>query len=127
MRAYFLTNMYLSSIQHGIQAAHCLQEINNKYQDPTDEHLQLLEWATDHKTIIVLNGGTSEYMDYLLQLFNHKSNNFPWAYFNEPSIHNALTCIGIIVPDSVYEFRRSEYGTFQHELSELLTTRHFAR
>ncbi len=56
MRGYFLTNMYLSSIQHGIQAAHCLQEINNNF--PGNEILT--DWAENHKTMYVLNGGTSE-------------------------------------------------------------------
>ena len=31
MRAYFFGNMYLSSIQQGIQAAHCLGEMFLKY------------------------------------------------------------------------------------------------
>ena len=128
MRAYFLTNMYLSSIQHGIQAAHCLQEINTKYKGGTDQALTLFDWAEDHKTMYVLNGGTSEQMHEILNFFRHESNNLPWHYFHEPSLDNALTCIGIIVPEEIYN--RPDKGwydlTFEGELSQLLRSKRFA-
>ena len=125
MRAYFLTNQYLSSIQHGIQAGHCLQEINNKF--PNNKILK--DWAENHKTMYVLNGGTSEQMrSDLSYLFEHKSNDLPWATFYEPSIDNALTCIGIIVPETIYnpseEFKP---WSFETELSQLLKSKRFAR
>jgi|688.fasta_scaffold330350_3 hypothetical protein len=124
MRAYFLTNMYLSSIQHGIQSLHALQEINNKY-GTTNE--LLVDWAENHKTAIVLNGGTSEQMANIVNLLNNETNEYPWAIFNEPSIDNALTSIGIIVPDTIYGRERSDFGTFEYELSQLLRNRGFAR
>jgi hypothetical protein len=124
MRGYFITNMYLSSIQHGIQAAHCLQEINNNF--PGNEILTV--WAENHKTMYVLNGGTSEQMHGLLWLFKHSSNNLPWATFNEPSLDNALTCIGIIVPDYIYDRPEDNKPfSFEQELSSLLKSKRFAR
>jgi len=123
MRAYFLTNMYLSSIQNGIQALHCLQEINNNY---TNNHM-LHDWAVNHKTTFVLNGGTSQQMTNILKLFDHGSNPYPWSYFREESLEDTLTCVGIIVPVSIYGTRRSDYGSFDHELSELLTSKRFAK
>ena len=125
MRAYFLTNMYLSSIQNGIQSAHCLQEINNCYPD----NPALSDWALNHKTMYVLNGGTSEQMHELLKFFKHSSNTLPWSSFTEPSLDNALTCIGIIVPEEIYN--RPDKGwsdlTFEGELSQLLRSKRFAK
>ena len=124
MRGYFLTNMYLSSIQHGIQAAHCLQEINNQFPD----NAILKDWAENHKTMYVLNGGTSEQMHGMMYLFKHKSNTLPWATFSEPSLDNALTCIGIIVPEYIYD-RTEDWSpwSFENELSDLLKSKRFAR
>lgn len=116
--------MYLSSIQHGIQSLHCLQEINNKYQN---ENRYLTDWAEHYKTAIVLNGGTSEQMTAIKQLLEHSSNEFPWGYFNEPSINNALTCVGIILPEYIYSKERSDIGSFEFEISLLARSKHFAR
>lgn len=127
MRAYFLTNMYLSSIQHGIQSGHCLQEINNKYKiGGTDQALTLFDWAENHKTWYVLNGGTSEQMQHILQFFKWESNPYPWAYFKEPSLDDALTCVGIIVPESLYT-KEHDFGTFDFELQTLLKSKRFAK
>ena len=125
MRAYFFTNMYLSSIQNGIQSAHCLQEINNEY--PDNEVLK--EWATKHKTMYVLNGGTSEQMNGIVTFLTHKLNTLPWAIFKEPSLDNALTCIGIIVPEEIYNRPDNDLYLFSYEseLSQLLKSKRFAR
>lgn len=124
-RAYFLTNMYLSSIQHGIQSAHCLQEINNCY--PADPILS--DWALNHKTMYVLNGGTSEQMHEMIKFFRNPSNLLPWSTFKEPSLDDALTCIGIIVPEDIYD--RPDKGwydmSFEGELARLLKSKRFAR
>lgn len=123
MKAYFLTNSYLSSIQHGIQSLHCLQEINNHFAGN-----QILdEWATIHKTAIILNGGTSDTMKNILELFQHTSNPYPYGYFHEPSMDNLLTCVGIIVPSTLYSYERSDYGTIEHEISTILRSKRFAK
>lgn len=101
MRFYTFTNMYLSPIQCGIQSAHCLAEIYLKYKDNLIDG-PLDEWALDHKTIIVLNGGTDENLHELRRLFE-KDSCFPWAYFREPALGNTLTCVGIIVPMFIYD------------------------
>jgi hypothetical protein len=116
--------MYLSSIQHGIQSLHCLQEMNNTYQN---ENPSLTDWAENHKTAIVLNGGTSEQMLAIKHLMEHQSNAFPWGYFNEPSLDNALTCVGIILPEYIYARERSDIGSFEYEISQLVRSKHFAR
>jgi len=67
-------------------------------------------------------------MHGLLWLFKHSSNNLPWATFNEPSLDNALTCIGIIVPDYIYDRPEDNKPfSFEQELSTLLKSKRFAR
>ncbi len=106
MRAYFFGNMYLSSIQQGIQAAHTLAEIYNKYVFPDGcrEYFVLEHWAKEHKTMILLNAGYSDEIRSLVTFFNTNDNPLPWAYFNEgkDSLDGALTCVGIIVPEEFY-------------------------
>jgi hypothetical protein len=79
----------------------------------------LHDWATNHKTIIVVNGGMSDVsmlppdntynnlsetftLEAAAELFKSPENTFPWASFYEPSINNALTCVGIILPEEIY-------------------------
>lgn len=58
LRLYSFTNYYLSDLQKGLQTAHLVSEMFTKYV--TGKHKKMLfEWATNHKTIIILNGGNS--------------------------------------------------------------------
>jgi len=122
MRAYFFGNMYLSSIQQGIQSAHTIAEMSVKYycaMDGGDETGSLFyEWASYHKTMILLNGGYSENLHELVSFFDSDSNPYPWAYFHEgrDALDGALTDVGIVLPEKIYEtarlFRqfRTNYG-----------------
>lgn len=106
MRAYFFTNMYLSSIQQGIQPLHVLAEMYNKYvsPDPGPEYFILDRWARDHKTVICLNAGYSDEIRKLIALFEDPRNPFPWAFFREgnDALDGALTSVGIVLPEEVY-------------------------
>jgi len=106
MRGYFWGNMYLSSIQQGIQSAHCLGDMFVKYQNSVDADIDILyDWAENHKTMILLNGGYSETLRVLLEMFNDKRNPYPFTSFNEgkDALDGALTCVGIILPEKIYE------------------------
>lgn len=112
MRAYFFGNMYLSSIQQGIQAAHVTAEMFTKYKMygaearvPTQQLAILEHWASDHKTMVLLNAGYGEEIHSLVTLFNTTENPLPWAHFNEgkDALDGALTCVGIILPEEFYE------------------------
>lgn len=107
-RAYFFGNMYLSSIQQGIQSAHTLTEMFTKYVNATDwnDHtVQLFEWAKNHKTMVLLNAGYSEEIRSLVELFSNHRNKYPWASFSEgnDALDGALTCVGIILPQKIYD------------------------
>lgn len=104
MRAYFFNNMYLSSIQQGIQVAHVVGEMFIKYS-PDDPRYEILKgWALSHKTIIVLNAGYSEEIHDLNDFFSYTNNPYPWAPFCESkeALDGATTSIGIILPEKIY-------------------------
>lgn len=111
MRAYFFGNMYLSSIQQGIQAQHTTGEFFNKYV--TDfapgsvfekASRTLWDWSRNHKTSILLNGGFGENLHALVDMFSSPHNPFPWAHFHEEqaALDGALTCVGIVLPERIY-------------------------
>jgi hypothetical protein len=111
MRAYFFCNFYLSSIQQGIQAAHCLAEMFVEHPIGLTGH-RLHRWAQEHKTLIVLNGGNNE------ELCNKYAElrrlcevlGYPHAMFIEDtaSLNNAATCIGVVVPEPIYVYNEYE-------------------
>ncbi len=113
MRAYFFGNMYLSSIQQGIQAQHTTSELFIKNReidlyeytketgdnppkslvDSAKKTELLYEWAREHKTSILLNGVFSSTLRELIARFNTKHNPYPWTYFCEDE-----DAIGPLVP-----------------------------
>lgn len=110
MRAYFFGNMYLSSIQQGIQAAHVVGELMVKYNPPParirgKEWGTLMEWAAKHKVMVLLSAGYGEELYSLQKFFNEKDNPYPWAPFFESkeALDGAFTSIGIILPARIYD------------------------
>lgn len=107
MRYYGFGNYYLSSIQQGIQAAHCVADMFVKYAKCplSDTPRMLYNWAENHKTMVLLNGGNSEDLKYLHDEFETNFNTFAWGSFREDtqSLNGAWTHVGIIVPELVYE------------------------
>ena len=115
MRLYTFCNMYLSSIQQGIQTAHIVSELWVKYgaADTSPELTHLYGWAKHHKTIIVLNAGySSEIYSLAEDFFRMRENPYPWAFFHEDPMaigsmeentSGALTAVGIVIPEKIYE------------------------
>lgn len=103
MRAYFFGNMYLSSIQQGIQSAHVVAEMANKYRRPSRMRSVFFEWADKYKTMILLNGGYASELIRLENLF--KRGDYPWASFREEkdALNESITSVGIILPERLYE------------------------
>lgn len=103
MRAYFFGNMYLSSIQQGIQAAHCLAEMFIGYVHGSSMEKILHDWAVHHKTMVLLDGGYAEALNELHGCF--KDTKFPCGIFKEEeaALNRTTTCVGIILPERIYE------------------------
>lgn len=57
MRAYFFCHSWLSGIQKGIQGAHAISSLVNAASAGEDFMRIYSEWATNHKTMIFLEGG----------------------------------------------------------------------
>jgi len=105
MRFYAFCNYYLSSLQQGLQAAHVLTEMSLKARLKGGQYChQYDNWASDHKTIILLNGGNDKDLRELLTFFN-MSNPYLYGSFceDQQSLNGAMTCVGIILPENIYE------------------------
>lgn len=119
MRFYSFTNYYLSSIQLGIQSAHALGEMFNRYpfgDSPVGRTLR--EWSANHKTMVLLNGGNSAALRDLWTLLSDPRNTkYPVSKFSEDeaSLDGALTCVAIILPESLYEAKWMAPGTAGNE------------
>jgi hypothetical protein len=113
MRCYHLNNMYMSSIQQGIQSAHAQMELFVKYQQTTKQKSMLCDWATNHKTMIVLNGGFMSDMIDAYTFLDSDKNPYPYTKFHESeeALGGILTNIAIVLPEKSYK------------LSEFLRTR----
>jgi hypothetical protein len=105
MRAYFFGNMYLSSIQQGIQAAHVVTHMFRDYRQASKRRKMLYEWANKHKTMVLLNGGGHRDLLNLVAFLDVKQNPYPWAMFaeDEESLNLTITSVGVILPEQVYE------------------------
>lgn len=107
MRMYFITNMYLSSIQKGIQGAHALSELFVKINSTSmsgdgynfAEFDAMTEWMMEDKTIIVLNGGNQRSLLGLISKFETIPNClFAPFYEDQDSLGGALTAIAVLTP-----------------------------
>lgn len=142
MRAYFWTNFMLSSIQHGIQAQHCTAEMFTKYYPGTENFKSirarelLFDWSTNHKTTIIKNGGTLKDLWKIIVMFDEQDNYLPYDYFREDqdSLGGIVTCVGIIVPEKIYNITKDEYefgpqgwNDFDHKLYNLINSTSLAR
>lgn len=108
-RAYFFGNMYLSSIQQGIQAGHAIAELFVHYRPGDCEEADLLyHWAENDKTMILLNAGYSEELHDLVQFFGDSECNLPSRGFHESpeALDGILTTVAVIIPKYIYEASR---------------------
>lgn len=107
MRFYAAGNMYLSSIQQGIQAFHCLGEmVKGNSNNPLFQ-----DWLHNHKTLICLNGGNNDSLNALYVLL--RESEYPVAKFHEDesSMAGMLTSVGIIVPEKIYNTDTADIET----------------
>ena len=115
MRCYHLANSYLPGIHAGIQSAHTQHEMALKYlggelgnDTLKTQHAVYVEWATNHKTVIVLNGGWQSTLQEWVAFLAQTGNPYPWAMFHEEldSLNGALTNVGVVVPEHIYSVGR---------------------
>jgi hypothetical protein len=109
LRCYTFTLAQLNTMQQGIQAAHAAIELGMKaYRRQMRENnladFRLYhEWATEWKTLIMLNGGDATELQLLEDFLYDTGNTLPWAAFYEDgSFYNALTSVAIIIPARIF-------------------------
>lgn len=113
-RAYFFGNMYLSQIQHGIQAAHVVTKLFVKYtwahnnlNDTLYPSDILYAWAADDVTKILLNGGyqSNLYKVYQILEIICPILNLPFEKFHEETdaLNGALTSVGVVIDCDVLD------------------------
>lgn len=130
MRCYHLCNMYLVGVHAGIQSAHSQHEMAIKYLASTpyrnlaaDESLteygarldmfhdakaEYIDWANNHKTLILLNGGMMSHLLEFKAFLEAHQHSYAWASFceEEAAINGAMTNIGIVLPEHMYAYNR---------------------
>ena len=105
-RAYYFGNMYLSSIQQGIQALHCTSEMYLRYsREDSIAHKDLFNWGKNDKTVVLLNGGDHSALIKIQEYVDSTDNPYAWADWCEgdPDLNGAMTCVGIILPPRIFE------------------------
>lgn len=120
-RAYFFGNMYLSPIQHGIQAAHVVTRLFVNYpfsKNQLDDDIiypcdVLYTWGRDHLTKILLNGGYQSNLQKIYNIFEVLCPllMLPYDKFNEEqdSLNGALTSVGVVVDISKFDVASYKY------------------
>ena len=107
--AYCFTHGYMNTMQQGIQSAHAVVEMFNKYSAETEIGRQLYDWSQRHKTLILLNGGTGtmfiDTFEWLEEI--SKEYELPYASFYEPDINKIRTsCTFVITPNVIERIKR---------------------
>ena len=122
MRLYsFVNSVYLSDKQLGIQTAHLVHTMSDKYEDAVESipvagshpvedfnfargHYRL--WSRKHKTIYVCQGGDCEALWERYEKIRSLARpiGLPYARFYESkgALNGALTAVGLVVPETWY-------------------------
>ncbi len=122
LRMFGLVPYNISPIQQAIQYGHAVVEYGQKFKNDTTYN----DWADNHKTFIILNGGTTNHKTSLedglpfgslnQHLLTLHQNNIDLAKFEEPDLGDQLTAIVFIVDERV--FNRKKYPDFSDWLFE---------
>ena len=61
------------------------------------------DWAKDHKTMVLLNGGHSNDLVEFYMFLDVLKDELPFAVFCEEGVGGAMTSVGLILPDYIYK------------------------
>jgi len=103
-RMYGLVPYQLTGMQGGIQFMHAAIEYANEFSDTS----AYWRWSRYDKTVIVLNGGTTNTNQYMQGTLNQHlttllQNNIKLAKFYEPDLGDQMTAIVFLVDDRVWD------------------------
>lgn len=97
---YFFTMYNLSGIQKGIQAGHAAVEYSRYARDGDPDYASYNEFADNHKTFILLDGGSSG--DMKTRVSELRSMGIAYAAFFEPDLNYSMSAIAFILPEEIY-------------------------
>lgn len=122
LRMYGLVPYNISPIQQAIQYGHAVVEYGQKFKNDITYN----DWADNHKTFIILNGGTTNHKTSLedglpfgslnQHLLTLHENGIDLATFQEPDLGDQLTAIVFIVDERI--FNKKKYPDFGDWLFE---------
>jgi hypothetical protein len=105
-RMYGLVPDNISPIQQGIQFGHAVVEYGLNYGDTAEYK----EWARNHKTFIILNGGTTSTNPKNPGTLNQHASTLRMkvgvkktAVFYEPDLGDQLTAVAFLVDERVWD------------------------
>lgn len=118
-RMYILVPYNISDIQKGIQAGHAVEF----YAYNFGKNIEYMDYIENHKTWIILNGGTTnaeinedtnEYVGTLNQILDTlEKNKIDCGYFFEPDLNYALTAVCFLADERVFNWvKYPDYNTF---------------
>lgn len=108
MRMYGFVMYNLSGIQKGIQFGHAVVEYSRYAWDGNPNYTAYKEFADNHKTFILLDGGGS--CDIQNRAIELGQLGIPYASFYEPDLNDSLSAITFIIPEEVYNIDLSDPG-----------------
>lgn len=113
LRMYGLVPYNISPIQQAIQFGHAVVEYGQKVKK--EDKKLYNQWADNHKTFIILNGGTTNTNENSLGTLNLHMKNLQekgifLAPFYEPDLGDQLTAFVFLVDERV--FNRTLYPDF---------------
>ena len=122
LKMYFLTMYNISDKQKGIQSLHAVIRYVQNYKNDEDFNL----WADKYETVIILDGGTSTYINYntvtnddkyLGSMEKHelwlKTNKIKYAKFNEQDLNYATSGLCFLMDARVFD--RNKYPEYNFD------------
>jgi hypothetical protein len=106
-RFYSFANLAIMPLQKGLQTAHLVSEVFVKYMYSSSAQAPItFEWAQNHKTVIILNGGFHGDLISLYETLDPLAEELglPVVKFHEDeqTMNKMCTTVGIIVPSDIY-------------------------
>lgn len=104
-RMYFFVMYQLKEIHAGIQCGHAVEQYAQNYKDDPE----YIDYVKNHRTWIVLNGGTTNSNPNNVGTLNQilldlEENNIKHGYFYEPDLNYSLTAVCFLCDERVYDY-----------------------
>lgn len=116
MKLYAFVNMYMSGVHAGIQTAHLVSSMHNKYSDALFEGVAadtFHRWAEKDRTIIALHAGDHrglcQLFDRIEQICLPRELPYGRWHESEDALMGACTAVGVVIPSTCRELNAIAY------------------